>query len=87
MLFRSKKQKKESKPKKDIPKKAESKEKCFYCDAEDHWRRKYPLYLERLKIKKGDKPSESMLIIESILTISSTSSCVLTQIQVLIYVP
>ena len=35
------------------------------------------LYLKSLKIKKGDKPSEGMLVIESNLTVSSTSSWVL----------
>ena len=73
----AKKQKKESKPKNDVPKKAEAKKKCFHCDAEGHWRRNYPLYLESLKIKKGDKLSEGMFVIESNLTISSTSSWVL----------
>ena len=70
----AKKQKKESKPKKDIPKKVEAKGKHFYCDAEGHWRRNCPLYLESLKIKKDDKPSKGMLVIESNLMISSTSS-------------
>ena len=74
---RTKKQKKESKPKKDISKKVEAKRKCFHCDAEGHWRRNYPLYLESLKIKKDDKPSEDMLIIESNLTVSSTSNWIL----------
>ena len=69
-----KKQKKDSKPKKDVPKKAAVKEKYFHCDAESHWRRNYPLYLESLKIKNDDKPSESMLVIESNFTISSISS-------------
>ena len=68
---------KKSKPKKDVPKKAEVKKKCFHCDAEGHWRRNYPLYLESLKNKKDDKPSKGMLVIESNLTISFTSSWVL----------
>ena len=72
-----KKQKKESKLKKDIPKKAEAKKKYFHCDAEDHWRKNCPLYLESLKIKKGDKPLEGMFVIESNLTISFTFSWVL----------
>ena len=49
-----KKQKKESKLKKDVSKKAEAKKKYFHYDAESHWRRNYPLYLESLKIKKDD---------------------------------
>ena len=36
-----------------------------------------PKYLESLKTKKGDKPSEGMLVIESNLIVSSTSSWVL----------
>ena len=72
-----KKQKKESKPKKDVPKKAEAKKKYFYCDAKGHWRRNCPLYLKSLKTKKGDKSSEGMLVIESNLMISSTSNWVL----------
>ena len=73
----TKKQRKESKPKKDVPKKAEAKKKYFHCDAESHQKWNYPLYLESLKIKKSDKPPEGMLIIESNLIISSTSSWVL----------
>ena len=73
----TKKQKKESKPKKNVLKKAEAEEKYFHCDADDHWRRNCPLYLESLKTKKDDKPSEGMLVIESNLTVSSTSSWVL----------
>ena len=57
-----KKQKKERKLKKDVPRKAEAKEKYFYCDANGHWRKKCPLYLESLKTKKDDKPSEGMLV-------------------------
>ena len=56
---------------------AEAKRKCFYCHAEGHWRRNYPKYLKSLKIKKGDKPFEGILVIESNLMISSTSSWVL----------
>ena len=73
----TKKQKKESKPKKDVPKKAEAKEKYFHCDAEGHWRKNCPLYLESLKIKKDDKPSEGILVIESNFMISSISNWVL----------
>ena len=60
-------------PKKDVPKKPEAKEKYFHCNAEGHWKRNCLLYLKSLKIKKDDKPSESMLVIESNLTVSSTS--------------
>ena len=77
MVKSMKKQKKESKLKKDSPKMAEAKEKCFDCYAEDRRRRNCPKYLESLKIKKGDKPSEGMLVIESNLMVSSTSSWVL----------
>ena len=73
----TKKQKKVSKPKKDVPKKAEAKKKYFHCDAEGHWRRNCPLYLESLKTKKGDKPSEGMLVIESNLMSFFTFSWVL----------
>ena len=61
----TKKQKKESKPKKDSPKATEAKKKYFHYHAEGHWRRNYLKYLESLKIKKDDKPSEGMLVIES----------------------
>ena len=56
---------------------AEAKRKYFHCHAEGHWRRNYPKYLKSLKTKKDDKPSEGMLIIESNLMISSTSSWIL----------
>ena len=69
-----KKQKKESKPKKDGPKMAEAKGKYFHYHAEGHWKRNYPKYLESLRTKKDDKPSEGMLVIESNLLVSSTSS-------------
>ena len=72
-----KKQKKESKLKKDGPKAAEAKGKCFHYHAKGHWRRNYPKYLESLKTKRSDKPSESILVIESNLMISSTSSWML----------
>ena len=72
-----KKQKKESTPKKDDPKVAKASEKYFHCHAKGHWKRNSPKYLESLKIKKGDKPSEGRLIIESNLTIYSTSSWIL----------
>ena len=55
----------------------EARRKCFHCHAEDHWRRNYLKYLESLKTKKSDKPSEGMLIIKSNLTIFFTSSCIL----------
>ena len=47
----TKKQKKGSKPKKNIPRKTEAKRKYFHYDAEGHWSRNCPLYLESLKIK------------------------------------
>ena len=72
-----KKQKKDSKPKKNIPKKAADKGKCFHCDANDHWRKNYPLYLESLKTKKNNKPSKGVLVIESNLMVSSTSNWIL----------
>ena len=49
-----KKQKNESKPKKNVPKKAEAKGKYFHYDAEDHWRKNCPLYLESLKTKNDE---------------------------------
>ena len=72
-----KKQKKVKKSKKDTPKKAIDKEKYFHCQNDGHWKRNYPPNLESLKTKKDDKPSEHMLIVESNLTISSTSSWIL----------
>ena len=75
-----KKQKKEGKPKKDALKKAVVKEKCFYYDVDGHWRRNYSLYMESLKIKKGDTPLEgmsSMLVVETNIMIFSTSRWVL----------
>ena len=73
----AKKQKKESKPKKDTSKKAMEKGKCFHCNSNGHWRRNYLSYLESLKMKKDDQPSKDILIIESNLMVSSTSSWVL----------
>ena len=61
----AKKQKRKSKLKKDGPKVAEAKEKYLHYHAKGHWKRNYPKYLESLKTKKGDKPSEGMLVIES----------------------
>ena len=72
-----KKQKKESKPKKNAPMKAAANGNYFHYDADGYWRRNYPLYLESLKAKKDNKPSKCMLIIESNLMISSTSSRIL----------
>ena len=65
----AKKKKKENRPKKEVPSKVEVKKKNFYCHAEGHWRRNCPKYLESLKTKKDDKPSEGMLVIESNLTV------------------
>ena len=73
----AKKQKKKSKPKKDTSKKAVEKEKCFHCNSNGYERRNYPSYLESLKMEKGEQPSEGMLIIESNLIVSSTSSWIL----------
>ena len=69
-----KKQKKESKSKKDALKKAMEKKKCFHYNSNGHWRRNCLSYLESLKIKKNEQPSEGMFIIESNLTISFISS-------------
>ena len=73
----AKKQKKENKLMKEVPRKVEAKGKYFHCDAEGHWRRNCLLYLERLKTKKGDKLFKDMLVIESNLTVSFTSSWIL----------
>ena len=73
----AKKQKKESKLKKKTPKKTMEKGKCFHYNFNSHWRRNCPSYLESLKMKRDEQPSEGMLIIESNLIVSSTSSWVL----------
>ena len=73
----AKKQKNKAKPKKQIPKKIDDKEKYFHCNVEGHWRRNYLAYLTTVKNKKKDGPSKGMsdlLIIETNLTISSSSS-------------
>ena len=72
-----KKQKKDSKRKRDALKKAMEKEKYFHCNFDGHWRRNYPSYMKGLKKKKNEPSSEGMLVIESNLAISSTSSWIL----------
>ena len=72
-----KKQKNEGKPKNQVLKKADDKEKCFYYNVKGHWRRNCPTYLATVKSRKKDVPSEGMsdmLIIETNLTIFSSSS-------------
>ena len=69
-----KKQKKENRSKKEVPSKVKAKKKYFHCHAEGHWRRNCLKYLKSLKTKKCDKPSEGILVIESNLMFSSTSS-------------
>ena len=61
---------------KDTPKKVADKEKYFHYNTDGHWKRNCLLYLESLKTKNGDKPSEDMLV-ESNLMIFSISSWVL----------
>ena len=75
----TKKQKTDSKPKKQTPKKTNDKEKYFHCNVKGHWKRNYPAYLATLKNKKMDMPSEGMselLVIETNLMIFSSSSWV-----------
>ncbi len=71
---------KDKKPKKEVhKKKADDKGKCFHCNVDGHWKRNCPSYLESLKNKK-DTLSEGMLdllVIETNLTVSSTSSWVI----------
>ena len=74
------KQKNEAKPKKQVLKKADDKGKCFHGNVKGHWRRNYLAYLTSVKSRKNDGPFEGtsdILIIETNLTISSSSSQVL----------
>ena len=68
-----KKQKNKKRPKKDTSRKAAGKEKYFYYHTDGHWKRNYLQYLKSLKTKKGDKLLEGMLVVESNLTVFSTS--------------
>ena len=65
----------------DTPKKAAaSKKKYFHCHSDGYWKRNCLLYLKSLKKQKADAPSEdisNLLVIESNLMVSSTSSWVL----------
>ena len=76
-----KKQKMENKPRKEVPKKkAVERENCFHYKKKSNWKRNYPNYLASLKNKKDNTPSEGMsdlLVIETNLMVSSTSSWVI----------
>ena len=49
-----KKQKNETKPKKEIPKKTDNKKNYFYCNIEGHWKKKlFNLPRDREEWKKG----------------------------------
>ena len=75
-----KKLKNKAKPKKQVPKKADDKKKCFHYNIEGHWRRNCPAYLTPVKNRKKDEPSEGtsdMLVIETNLTVFSSSSWIL----------
>ena len=76
----TKKQKNEVKPKKQVPKKTDNKGKYFHCNVEGHWKRNCPAYLATVKSRKKDELSEGtseLLVIETNLTISSSSSWIL----------
>ena len=76
----AKKQRNEAKLKEQILKKADDKKNYFHCNIEGYWRRNYLAYLATVNNRKKDGPSEGtsdLLIIETNLTIFSSSSWVL----------
>ena len=65
------------KKKAELKKKAADKKKYFHCNNDGHWKQNYPTYLAILKNKKEAGPSKGMLVIESNLMVSITSSWML----------
>ena len=57
--------------------KPNDKGKCFHCGKDGHWKRNCKDYLNSLKVKPKENPSEGMLIIETNISIIHSTSWIL----------
>ena len=57
--------------------KPNDKGKCFHCGKYGHWKRNCKDYLNSLKVKPKENPSEGMLIIETNISIIHSTSWIL----------